>query len=108
MPGVALRVRPREAIRIGCNGCQQNFDGDVPTEPRIARAITSPMPPAPRGAAISYVPRRVPGASATGNGCDYGRWDNLNGLVIENAALATRLFRPIRRHNATSHYFIRG
>jgi hypothetical protein len=39
MPGVALRVRPREAIRIGCNGCQQNFDRDVPTELRIARAI---------------------------------------------------------------------
>src|SRR2546426_10630719 len=58
----------------------------------VSRArYTSPMPPAPRGAAISYVPRRVPGASATGNGCDYGRWDNLNGLVIENAVVASVL-----------------
>ena len=39
------------------------LDGDGAIEPAIAREYTSPMPPAPIAATISYGPSRVPAGS---------------------------------------------
>jgi hypothetical protein len=38
----------------------QDLDCDDAVKPRVARFVTSPMPPAPMADLISYGPRRVP------------------------------------------------
>ena len=53
----------------------------------VAR-YTSPMPPTPIWAVISYGPRRVPAVRATAGGCDYRRCCGESGYVTSNADLA--------------------
>ena len=56
-------LESRQAIGFGARAGRQHLDRDVAPEPRIARAIHFPMPPAAEGARISNGPRRVPGVS---------------------------------------------
>jgi hypothetical protein len=55
-------LEAREAVGVMGERVGENLDGNVPVEPRIARAKDSPIPPAPIAATISYDPRRAPGA----------------------------------------------
>ena len=52
----------------------------------VAR-YTSPMPPTPIWAVISYGPRRVPAVRATASGCDYRRCRGESGYVTGNGAV---------------------
>jgi hypothetical protein len=55
--GDALSVRGK---RIG-----EDLDCDIPIQLRIRARYTSPMPPAPMSATISYEPSRAPATNAT-------------------------------------------
>ena len=52
-------LEAREALRRLGKDRGKDFDGDLALEFRIARAIASPMPPAPMGSRISQDPSRV-------------------------------------------------
>ena len=43
---------------------REEFEGYIPAELRVPRAVTSPMPPWPILAVTSYGPRREPGQRA--------------------------------------------
>ena len=64
----------------------QNLDRDL--APRLVSVArhTSPMPPAPIRAVISYGPSRVPGANDTVNRSNYTGMPRGSGEVTSNAA----------------------
>ena len=82
-----------QPLGIVRNGVGEDFDRDLPTQVGIRGAITSPMPPTPIWAVISYGPRRVPGVRATASGCDYRRCCGESGYVTGNGAVASDLQR---------------
>jgi len=53
-----------EALRVGREQLRQNLERAVAMQLRVAPAETSPIPPTPISAVISYAPSRVPAASA--------------------------------------------
>jgi hypothetical protein len=65
---------PRESVGIIGEGVRKDFQGDVAIEPRIACAVTSPIPPAPNAERISYGPSRAPGVRAKRVATDYTGW----------------------------------
>lgn len=62
--GAGFLLEPLEPFRVARELGRQHFDRDVAMQARIARANTSPIPPAPIRAMISCAPRRTPGANA--------------------------------------------
>ena len=56
------RAGSAPAVRVGPLG-GEHLQGDVAAELRVGARYTSPIPPAPIGATISWDPRRVPGWS---------------------------------------------
>ena len=58
--GLRFACETCEAVRVAVNGVPQDLDRNVSISLVSRARYTSPMPPAPIGATISYGPRRVP------------------------------------------------
>ena len=61
--GARFLLEAAQTVGVGGKGRGQHFDGDIASEPRIARAIHLAHPAGSERATISYTPRRVPGAN---------------------------------------------
>ena len=56
-----LALESQDGVAIGGDARRQDLDRDVAAEALSRARYTSPIPPAPSSATISYPPIRVPG-----------------------------------------------
>jgi hypothetical protein len=75
-------LQPREAVAVGGKRVREHFDGNVRFRLVSVARYTSPIPPAPMRAAISYGPSRVPGVNAI----PAGRFYALNSTTPMNVS----------------------
>ena len=81
---LASRWKRASRSRIVREGFGQDFDRDLTTKSVSVARHTSPMPPTPIWAEISYGPRRVPAVRATASGCDYRRCRGESGYITSD------------------------